>query len=158
MVVVVCGGVWWQAAVVCGGSEPFLLCSRQQPREKRAERACVEFDLCCWCGVCWSAQRWRSTKALAAAKGGGEAAEDAAEDFKGKAAVGLEPVVLYCWARARGGGGGGRVGSWDGSDCEQQQASVMEMAKLGGRLWRCRGAQFAILNRQLSALISHARE
>jgi hypothetical protein len=36
-----------------------------------------------------------------------------------------------------------------------QQASAMEMAKLGGRLSR---AQFAILNRQLSALISHARE
>lgn len=35
----------------------------------------------------------------------------------------------------------------------------MDMAKLGGRLSRWEaGAQFAILNRQLSAVISHARE
>jgi hypothetical protein len=59
--VVVCGGLWWQAAMVCGGSKPFLLCSRQQPREKRAESA-SSLALCCWCGVCWSAQRWRSTR------------------------------------------------------------------------------------------------
>lgn len=44
-------------------------------------------------------RRWRRLRAE-------EEAEDAAENFKGKAAVGLKPVVLYCWARARGGGGG----------------------------------------------------
>jgi hypothetical protein len=90
---------------------------------------------------------------LAAAKGGGEV-EDAAEGFKGNAAVVLEPAVLYCWARVQ-----------EAEEEEElvvemvvvnvQQASAMEMAKLGGRLSR---AQFAILNRQLSALISHARE
>jgi hypothetical protein len=33
------GGSWWQAAVECGGSKPFLLCARQQPRGIRAEYA-----------------------------------------------------------------------------------------------------------------------
>jgi hypothetical protein len=72
--------------------------------------------------------------------------------------------MLYCWARtverAGGGGGVGSNGSSANSEQQQQQASVMEMAKLGGRLSRAlgAGAQFAILNRQLSALISHARE
>jgi hypothetical protein len=75
---------------------------------------------------------------LAAAEGGGEV-EDAAEDFKGNAAVVLEPAVRYCWARVQ-----------EAEEEEElvvemvvvnvQQASAMEMAKLGGRLSRWSGS------------------
>ena len=56
--------------------------------------ACVELVGCCWCGVCWSAQRWRSTRRWRRlrAEERMERGEDAAERFRGKAAVVLEPV------------------------------------------------------------------
>jgi hypothetical protein len=45
------------------------------------------------------------------------------------------------------------------SSKQQQQASVMEMAKLGGRLWRWSGCTVRNLkSAPIHALISHARE